>query len=563
LRLNDHSVDGAEFWDYGWLNHFHKAKSGYIARSGLHRVLCYPYLFKNYGIRDILEFLEIYGLPIRVGTYPAGATKEEKWTLLKAVLSIGRDAGGIIPQGMKIDFQNAASGDTDNHMSLIKWCEQTQSKIIVGGTLLSQADGKTSTNAQSKTHEVQFQTLIKSDAKQLARSITGTLIDYLMRLNFPHITKDRYPKFKFDTTDVADIETFSKSLPELVDVGMQIPVSWAHEKLGIPMPDDKKEAVLSRATQQSMAANNQQFKGFRLAALSQQLQTELFQDQVALDDAINQLDSGKLNAQAQVMIQSILKQLEAATTIDDALGIIANISPDRTQIRCKRCLLVCYLRLKHGAQFRFRRSCNSVLFGSKTLHGFFGQPPDVAIQYLENKQLVPSKNWYDIRDAAHNQAFTVANLARIDLLGDIKQSLVDAQRKGLTLEEWRNNITPTLQKKGWWGKDDNGRDMGNPWRLETIYRTNLQAAYMAGRRHEMLQATDTHPYWRYVAIMDNRTRPAHKALHGRVMRADDPAWDTIFPPCGLELPLSCFTDDGWSCRAWRLYNRVKRRAFIY
>ncbi len=175
-------------------------------------------------------------------------------------------------------------------------------------------------------------------------------------------------------------------------------------------------------------------------------------------------------------------------------------------------------------------------FGSKTLHGFFGQPPDVAIQYLENKQLVPSKNWYDIRDAAHNQAFTVANLARIDLLGDIKQSLVDVQRKGLTLEEWRNNITPTLQKKGWWGKDDTGRDLGNPWRLETIYRTNLQAAYMAGRRHEMLQATDTHPYWRYVAIMDNRTRPAHKALHGRVMRADDPAWDTIFPPCG------------WNCR---------------
>jgi phage gp29-like protein len=41
-------------------------------------------------------------------------------------------------------------------MGLIKWCEQTQSKIIVGGTLLSQADGKTSTNAQSKTHEVQL-----------------------------------------------------------------------------------------------------------------------------------------------------------------------------------------------------------------------------------------------------------------------------------------------------------------------------------------------------------------------------------------------------------------------
>ncbi|WAU72888.1 DUF935 domain-containing protein [Acinetobacter sp. TR11] len=330
LRLNDYSVDGAEFWDYGWLNHFHKAKSGYISRSGLHRVLCYPYLFKNYGVKDILEFLEIYGLPIRVGTYPAGATPQEKWTLLKAVLSIGRDAGGIIPQGMKIDFQKAADGDTENHMGFIKWCEQTQSKIIVGGTLLSQADGKTSTNAQSKTHEHGFKTVTKSDAKQLARSITGTLIDYLMRLNRPNISKDRYPKFKFDTNDIEDIETYSKALPELVDIGMQIPADWAHEKLGIPQPKDKNTAVLSRATQQSIAANNQQFKGFRLAALSQQLQTELFQDQVALDDAINQLDSGKLNAQAQVMIQSILKQLEAAKTIDDALGIIANISPDRT-----------------------------------------------------------------------------------------------------------------------------------------------------------------------------------------------------------------------------------------
>ncbi|RSN77907.1 DUF935 domain-containing protein [Acinetobacter haemolyticus] len=330
IRLNDGSIDGAEFWDYGWLNHYHKAKSGYIARSGLHRVLCYPYLFKNYGIRDVLEFLEIYGLPIRVGSYPAGATKEEKWTLLKAVLSIGRDAGGIIPQGMKIDFQNAASGDTDNHMGFIKWCEQTQSKIIVGGTLLSQADGKTSTHAQSKTHEVQFQTLIKSDAKQLARSITGTLIDYLMRLNFPHITKDRYPKFKFDTTDIEDIETFSKSLPELVDVGLQIPLAWVHEKLGIPMPDDKSTAVLSRGSQQSIAANNQQYKGFKLAALSQQLQDNLYTDQVALDEAIRLLDAGQLNTQAQVMIQSVLKKLEAATTIDDALGIIANISPDKS-----------------------------------------------------------------------------------------------------------------------------------------------------------------------------------------------------------------------------------------
>ncbi|MBK0062394.1 MULTISPECIES: phage minor head protein [unclassified Acinetobacter] len=169
----------------------------------------------------------------------------------------------------------------------------------------------------------------------------------------------------------------------------------------------------------------------------------------------------------------------------------------------------------------------------KTFHAFFGQPPDKAIQYLSDKELVPTKNWYDILDGAHNKAFVISNLARVDILGDIKQSLMDAQKKGLTIEQWRENIFPTLKSKGWWGKDEDGKDMGTAFRMETIYRTNLQSAYMAGRRHEMLQSVDTHPYWRYVAVMDNRTRPAHRALNGKVMPADDPAWDSIFPPNGF------------------------------
>ena len=102
-------------------------------------MLAWPFLFKNYGIRDVMEFLETYGLPSKIGKYPSGATEKEKMTLLRAVMSIGRNAGGIIPHGMSIDFEAATDGDTKNHFDLVKWCEQTESKVIVGGTLLSQA----------------------------------------------------------------------------------------------------------------------------------------------------------------------------------------------------------------------------------------------------------------------------------------------------------------------------------------------------------------------------------------------------------------------------------------
>ncbi|RKG41453.1 MULTISPECIES: DUF935 domain-containing protein [Acinetobacter] len=340
LRLNDGSLEGAEFWPFGWFIHRHKAKSGYVSRSGLFRVLAWPFLFKNYGVRDIMEFLETYGLPSKLGKYPAGATAEEKMTLMRAVMSIGRNAGGIIPQGMSIDFNDATDGDTNNHMNLVKWCEQTQSKIIVGGTLLSQADGKTSTNAQSKTHENQFEVIVKSDSKQLARSINDSLVSAMMQINYPNITPDRYPKFWFDTSDTEDLESFSKSLGELVDTGMQIPLAWAHERAGIPMPADDQEPILARVQPAQVAANSFQYAGYpvmNLAALNQNTPTAMhpaeaaaIRGQALLDQQMQYSLSNKhLQSQSESFLPDLIAQLSRGENIEAALTMLSEISPDK------------------------------------------------------------------------------------------------------------------------------------------------------------------------------------------------------------------------------------------
>lgn len=331
LRLNDGSMEGADFWDYGWFIHKHQAKSGYISRSGLYRVLAWPFLFKNYAVRDVMEFLEIYGLPIRIGKYPSGATNDEKMTLARAVMMIGRNAGGIIPHGMSIDFEDAADGSTDNHMTMIKWCEQTQSKVIVGGTLLSQADGKTSTNAQSKTHEVQFETLVKSDAKQLARSINDDLITSLMRLNYPNITSDRYPKFYFDTSDTEELESFSSSLDRLVKVGMKIPVTWAHEKTGIPQPVDDQEQILQLPQQTpvqqpvpSLAMNNfnPHLFGHLLAANSAHIPVDEQAVELRLRD-----EAKNAQATAELWMQDLIKKVNAGQDETEILAILSELYP--------------------------------------------------------------------------------------------------------------------------------------------------------------------------------------------------------------------------------------------
>lgn len=53
-----------------------------------------------------------------------------------------------------------------------------------------------------------------------------------------------------------------------------------------------------------------------------------------------------------------------------------------------------------------------------------------------------------------------------------------------------------------------------------------------------MEEVDVAPYWQYMAIMDERTRAEHKAMHLKVFRADDIFWSQFYPP------------NGWGCRCF-------------
>lgn len=174
-----------------------------------------------------------------------------------------------------------------------------------------------------------------------------------------------------------------------------------------------------------------------------------------------------------------------------------------------------------------------------------GLPPEQAIAYLRSKGYALSWRWEEVWQDAQAKAFTVAKVARLDLLEDIRRAVDTALAEGRTLRWFQQTLTPVLQAKGWWGKRESvdtetgeirGVQLGSPWRLQTIYRTNLQTAYMAGRYAAQIENAEQRPYWQYVAVLDGRTRPSHRAMNGRVFRYDDPIWREFYPP------------NGWSCR---------------
>jgi phage gp29-like protein len=266
--------------------------------------------------------LEIYGLPLRLGKYQGGASEDEKATLLRAVMSIGHDAAGIIPEGMSIDFQEAAKGSEGPFMAMTEWCEKSQSKAILGGTLTSQADGKSSTNALGNVHNEVRHDLMVSDAIQLAGTLTRDLVYPLLALNKGGVEdRRRLPKFKFVFKDSEDLGVLSEALPKFVAMGMRIPTDWAHERAGIPQAEEGAEILGAAQPATGKAA-------LKIAALTAQPDaSDAFPDQTALDAMIESIAPDLLQGQASAALKPVLELIAAKGDYAEVHAALAELFP--------------------------------------------------------------------------------------------------------------------------------------------------------------------------------------------------------------------------------------------
>lgn len=338
LRLRSNTtvdgIVGEPLQPFGWITHVHKAKSGYLERTAMFRQLVWPYLFKNYSVGDLAEFLEIYGIPVRIGKYPSGASEKEKMTLLRALVGIGHNAAGIIPAGMELDFLDAATGDPKAFELMLNWCERTQSKVILGGTLTSGADGKSSTNALGNVHNEVRKDLRDSDIKQMCSTITRDLLYPLAALN--GLAPDgmrRCPVFRLDVGETEDMAAYAEALPKLVDIGVQIPVQWAQEKLGIPQPgagEPVLQATSPAIWRQGLAATTGRvpFPGHLWGVAAAAGQLPAGQLPPSPQTAMQPQLAANIKAPAAAWVDKIRELVSQATSLEEIRDGIAALDPN-------------------------------------------------------------------------------------------------------------------------------------------------------------------------------------------------------------------------------------------
>ena len=160
-------------------------------------------------------------------------------------------------------------------------------------------------------------------------------------------------------------------------------------------------------------------------------------------------------------------------------------------------------------------------------------PNEAAADYIRGKAVADPTHFGNLPPQLKQRAFTVAGIEQLDALRRMRD-IIAKLPEGANWDEAKRDLAAEISP---FIDVDAGGDARHPDRLkagkaraEFLLRTHGFQAYAVARHQEQMETIDVFPYWKYVTVGDSRVRAAHAALDGKVLRADDPWWQTHYPP---------------------------------
>lgn len=490
-------------------------------------------LYIKEGKNFYLRFVEKYGMPWPVGTYDiqklinsfgidasdlsvAANTAVTKFTdLLNNMI---QDAVFVAPEGVELDVKSTGTtANSDIYLSNIKHSEANISKIILGH---SSAVDSTSNKLGSESTAMYVRDDIGESDRQIAQNVINKFIQLFVKMNYGDAPAPKLILFEED-----DIDTFKQRAERdnlLFNIGWRPSKEYLMKTQNLAEDDfelvNTTSTVANNATVQNQ---NPQHQFFNLANDNQIFNAEdEYPDQTAIDEFIEFIKGQKTNKD---LIDNILKQLD--TAIDDAdyideildkyAEIYGDIDTEKFMGLLVSALFITWLHGEHSIQIE-NGDNDADNFDSGVLKFVLDKTPEKIVEYLESKGLKLSSNWEESLENVKQHAFTVAGVSKMEILKDFKDAVIDAVEQGKTLKEFKDELRDVMKTKGWYDPK-----LLSNYRLDLIYRTNVQSAYMDSRNNYAITNTNIRPYVRFISTLDKSTSSNCKKLHNVIMDLRD------------------------------------------
>lgn len=506
----------------------------------------YRYYFSN----DIVQrywniFLEKFASPTRYGAYRKGASKAKQTQLYNLLKSMQSNSVVVFPEDLVAEdkgigvIESLRRADASYELAMSFNNKMIARSMLVGSLL--QDEGAKGSYALGKKHFDIFIFILKWIGQQTEENIMHEqIIKPLIDFNFPETEK--YPRYEFESLEKEDQKYKAEIVAMLVKAGVVSPEEeWVRHYLDMPA---KEEGIILPTP---AAGGQQGFTYARGNSLNRAPTTyERKIDFVRIIDTVDGLqeDAVEKTEDAFRKIQAtVVKQVKTKRIIENKdynaikkVGMPGGVRVDPSEVKkiAYETMIAGYLDGKATVKNELERAGLALPKRYAAVELLEeGVEPTEALAFFKRKIPMTKTEYAAVSKKYKARAFTIAGTEQKRIISEVQQLLENALEYGWSVDTFDFNFNASMEKYagGVAGQEVAG-EMITAHHVETVYRTNINEAFNAGRR-AMMEDPEIKaevPAWQYSAIMDPRTTEICRGLDRKIYLSNNPIWSRVYPP---------------------------------
>lgn len=193
-------------------------------------------------------FVELFGMPMRLGKYPAGSGPEYEKNLKvmrRALEELGSDAWAMIPESMQIEFLKDATvqGSIEVYEKWSRYFDELLTQLVLGGSLTSGTgqSGSGAGKALGVVHNELRADIMTADATDICVTIMRDVFTPFVHANFGENVV--VPTFCMKVLEAEDVQAKGTLMQGFMDRGVKFLTSDVHSMLNTTEPQDGDDTV--------------------------------------------------------------------------------------------------------------------------------------------------------------------------------------------------------------------------------------------------------------------------------------------------------------------------------
>lgn len=230
--------DYEDFPEHHFLLSMNSGHPGHATVAAPLRALTGYWLAANFGLKWLLNFTQMYGVPFRWAEYEDESVKGK---VCKMLSSIGSAGWGAFPKNTKLNFVDAGKNANQLPQKALIEMADTQCDIFILGQTLTTSAGDKGSQALGKVHNTVKQEIIEGVCDHVETVLNSQLIPSIIKLNYGD--EEILPKFSACFEREQDEKAMAERDEILFRSGVPMSKKWFYDRHNLPIPESSEDSI--------------------------------------------------------------------------------------------------------------------------------------------------------------------------------------------------------------------------------------------------------------------------------------------------------------------------------